>query len=260
MSSSRRFRDSSKSSTRLDRARQQSTALRARMKASIVFCQKRHERWMGWWQRAFRTPLVGYCGWVRSRSTSICSALIALLGLVVKPRILARTTPLRNSRNRRRQSALRQLRTEPLEVRALLAAFVEASTTLDLSLNQTNENVAIVSNGSSYTLSTSNIWTGTDSANVTGNGTNTLTVTTAGLAAFDTVTINDAVSTLGTAVTFNDSVANTYKDTFVISLDDAAAGTIAFSGATDFANTASLSASTSKNILLMQSSTVRLEA
>ena len=55
---------------------------------------------------------------------------------------------------------------------------------------------SFVSNDTSYllTLDAPNVWSGTDTANVTGSGSNTLTVTPAGLAAFDTIMITDSNS------------------------------------------------------------------
>jgi hypothetical protein len=55
---------------------------------------------------------------------------------------------------------------ERLEPRALLSGFNAAGATLDVDLNVANKNVAIVSNGTSYTLTlTGDTWSGTDNAN-----------------------------------------------------------------------------------------------
>ncbi|MCL4207963.1 MAG: hypothetical protein KJ000_36210, partial [Pirellulaceae bacterium] len=141
----------------------------------------------------------------------------------------------------------RRLFFETLEDRRVLASFAEAGAMLILTLDVASENVAIVSNGTSYTLTGTSNWTGTDSANVTGNGTTTLTVTTAGLAEFDTINILDA-SVSGTSVTFDDSGVNAYSDHFTITLDDAGAGPITFSGASSFSGSNTLSASTTGGI------------
>src|SRR5262249_9004270 len=85
---------------------------------------------------------------------------------------------------RRRSGARRVIRrparplVEHLEDRLAPATFAESGTQLNLDLNTASEAVSIVSNGTSYTLTLNgtNIWSGTNSANVTGNGTATLTV------------------------------------------------------------------------------------
>ena len=137
---------------------------------------------------------------------------------------------------------------------AKAGAFSEAGTQLNLDLNTNNEVVAIVSNGSTYTLTLfdkvttlGGTWSGLDSANVTGNGTATLTVTAAGLAAFDTLNVTD--SAVNTSVIFADSGANTYGDTFNITIDNTA-GSIEFSGASLFSGNAGITARTSRNIVL----------
>lgn len=127
--------------------------------------------------------------------------------------------------------------------------FAESGATLTLTLSAVNESVSIVSNGTSYTFTSNNLWSGTNSANVTGNGTTTLTVTTAGLAAFSQISITDA-AVAGTRVTFNNSGANAYTDNFDIVLDDPGAGQITFNGTTSFTGANTLSAFTSRNILV----------
>src|SRR5262245_48032044 len=71
---------------------------------------------------------------------------------------------------------------ELLEDRLTPATFNEVGATLNLDLNVANEAVSIVSGGTSYslTLNIGNTWSGTASANVTVNGSATLTVTGAG--------------------------------------------------------------------------------
>ena len=129
---------------------------------------------------------------------------------------------------------------------AKAATFSEAGAQLNLDLNTANEAVAIVANATTYTLTlTGGTWSGTNSANVTGNGAASMTVTAAGLIAFNTLRLTDSAT--GTAATFNNSGANTYGDTFDITLDNAA-GTITFNGASSFAGAASIAARTSRNI------------
>src|SRR5690348_5287278 len=90
-------------------------------------------------------------------------------------------------------------RVEHLEERLVPATYAEAGALLNLDLNVPNATLAVVSAGTSYTLTlTGDVWSGTNSGNVTGNGTSTLTVTAAGLAAFDTVNVTDSAA--GTAV------------------------------------------------------------
>jgi len=142
-----------------------------------------------------------------------------------------------------------------LEDRVNPATFAEAGAILNLDLDTAGEVVSIVSNGTSYTLSLiGGTWTGMNSVNVTGNGTATLNVTTAGLAAFNTMNLDDSAA--GTAATFANSGANSYSDTFNVTLDDAAAGAINFNGATRFTGGASLSASTSRNIAVNSGATL----
>ena len=95
-----------------------------------------------------------------------------------------------------------------LEDRVTPATFADNGTTLNLVLNTANTNAAIVSSGTSYNITlTGDTWTGTNDANVTGNGTATLTVTAAGIAAFtNRISLADAAAA-GDSVTFNDSGA-----------------------------------------------------
>ncbi|NQV25070.1 MAG: FG-GAP repeat protein, partial [Rhodopirellula sp.] len=156
----------------------------------------------------------------------------------------------RSTRNRR-QARLTRHQIEQLEERLLLTSFVESGTTLIIDLGA-SESVDVVSNGSSYTLTSNFNWSGFDSLNVEGDGTTTLTVTSFGLSTFDTITIDDSGS--ATSVSFSDSSSNNYEDTFSILLDDASAGGITFSGSTVFSGSASLSASTTQTVSVSTSS------
>ncbi|MDB5384865.1 MAG: hypothetical protein JWM11_511 [Planctomycetaceae bacterium] len=137
---------------------------------------------------------------------------------------------------------------ELLEDRSLLSGFSESVSALNINL-VANEHVAINANGSSYTLSldSGQIWTGSDSANVSGNGTGTITVTSAGISIFHTVNVTDSGS--GTSVTFVNSGSNSYFADFSVVLDDIAAGTITFTGSSTFDH-ALLSATTTRSILV----------
>ena len=134
---------------------------------------------------------------------------------------------------------------ESLEDRSVPATFAEAGAALNLNL-LANERVSIVANASTYTLSlTGGTWSGTDSANVTGNGTAALSVTAAGIAAFTDISLTDAGA--GTAVTFNNSGANFYSETFTITLDSGSNG-ISIAGRTRFSGTADLVATADNSI------------
>jgi hypothetical protein len=142
-----------------------------------------------------------------------------------------------------------------LEDRILLAGFTDATPALSLTL-AAHDAVGIVANASTYTLNlTSGTWSGTDDANVSGNGTATLTVQEA---AFNQINLIDAGA--GTSVTFNDSGSNSYASNFNIALTDAAAGPIAFNGATSFTGSNALSASTSGLIVANSGATVSANA
>ena len=121
-------------------------------------------------------------------------------------------TPRSQRRTEWRQAPAFRFRpaVETLEQRLVPATFADNGTTLNLILNKASTNVALVSNGSSYAFTlTGDTWSGSNDANVTGNGTATLTVTSAGIAAFTSkIGITDAAAR--TSVTFNDSGAKTY--------------------------------------------------
>ncbi len=143
---------------------------------------------------------------------------------------------------------------EGLEDRLMFAAFTDANPALSLSL-ATNDAVHVTANASTYTLNlTSGTWNGTDGANVTGNGTTTLTVQKA---AFNQVNLTDGSGAApGTSVTFDNSGANSYASGFSIALTNAAAGPIAFNGATIFTGASDLSASTSDFIVANPGSSI----
>jgi hypothetical protein len=134
-----------------------------------------------------------------------------------------------------------------LEQRQLLATFVETGSTLQIALG-TNETAGIVSQGATYALHLlTGTWSGTDSLNVTGNGSAALTVTNAGLSTFTKINIVDTGG--GDRVDFNDSGTNAYITNLAVGLTHSSAG-IYFSGSSTFSGTASLSASTDCYCLL----------
>ncbi|MEK6262351.1 MAG: hypothetical protein AABP62_27450, partial [Planctomycetota bacterium] len=171
-----------------------------------------------------------------------------------------RLTRVRSRRERRPFDLRGQLVQviERLEDRALLAAVSDGGgTTLTIEL-AANEDLAVVSNGATYTFSSDMNFTDGGVANAAADfsvfGGTSLTLQASGLTQYSTVSIID-VGTNST-VTFNPSGANTLSDIFSVVLDDAGAGAIVFNGATAFTGTNSLSVSTSKNILLNSGSSV----
>ncbi|MFO1485363.1 MAG: choice-of-anchor D domain-containing protein [Verrucomicrobiaceae bacterium] len=120
---------------------------------------------------------------------------------------------------------------------ARAATFNVSGTTLQLNLTTANETVAITAGASSYTFAlTGGTWSGTDSADATGNGTASLSAVKASFAA---VTVDD--SSTGNGANFNDSGANTYTSSFTITLDSTTPGTSTFSGTTAFTGSNALS-------------------
>lgn len=120
---------------------------------------------------------------------------------------------------------------------AKAATFNVSGTTLQLNLTVANESVAITAGAANYNfVLTGGTWSGTDSADVTGNGTASLSAVKASFAA---VTVDD--SSTGNGANFNDSGANTYTANFTITLDSATPGTSTFSGTTAFTGSNALS-------------------
>jgi hypothetical protein len=127
---------------------------------------------------------------------------------------------------------------------AQAATFTVSGSTLAINLTAANESVAITAGASSYTFAlTAGTWSGTNSADATGNGTASLSAVKA---SFTAVTVDDGST--GNAVTFNTSGANTYASSFTVTLDAATASTITFNGNTAFTGSAAFSASTSRDI------------
>ncbi|HUY90682.1 MAG TPA: DUF4214 domain-containing protein [Pirellulales bacterium] len=126
----------------------------------------------------------------------------------------------------------RLLSIEGLEDRRVLAAFSEVGGNLIVNL-AANEAVGVAATGAdAATLTlTGGTWSGTDDANVSGNGTATLTV--AHESAFGLVDVSD--SGTATSVAFNDSGANAYATSFTIGLHDSPAiPGLAFNGTSSF--------------------------
>src|SRR6516164_3225980 len=137
----------------------------------------------------------------------------------MKMRSLARQFSKRRANRSVREAARNAWLMDKLEDRLMLASFTDASPALNISLDASDA-VGIVANGTTYTFNlTSGTFSGTDNANVSGNGTSTLTVQKA---VFNQVSLTDGGG--GTSVTFNDSGSNTYDSSFSIALTNAAAG------------------------------------
>jgi hypothetical protein len=137
-----------------------------------------------------------------------------------------------------------------LEERLAPATFTDNGTTLNLVLTKASTSVALSSAGTSYTLTLSgDNWSGTNDANVTGNGRSTLTVTAAGIAAFtDQISITDSAAG-GDSVTFGTTGStNSYANNFNINLSNAQAGSITFYGRTSFSGANALTAATTHSI------------
>ncbi len=121
------------------------------------------------------------------------------------------------------------------------------SAILAISLQQ-QESLAIVSNGTSYSLTSNQTFNAVNAANpanagasFSGLGSHALTMTGAGLARYSRIDITDAGA--NDSVTFSDSGTNAYVNSFNVHLSNAAAGPILFLGTTDF-GAASLDATT----------------
>ncbi|WP_442509307.1 Calx-beta domain-containing protein [Novipirellula sp. SH528] len=153
-------------------------------------------------------------------------------------------------RRRNRMGISRLLEMEPLEDRRMLASFSEAGNVLSIDLSA-NEQVTIRNSGADYSLAlNSTTWSGSDSANASGNTLSSLTVTAAGLAAFDTINIVDSGD--GVSVVFDDNSAATFADSFNITLDNApASNSILFVGTNAFIGSAAINASTTRDIRLV---------
>jgi autotransporter-associated beta strand protein len=151
-------------------------------------------------------------------------------------------------RSRRPRRQRRKLLLERLEDRRLLAAFSESGATLNLVLGA-DESLSILSTPSDtyrFMLTTGGTFSGTNNAHVIGNGTNLLTVTSAGKTALDTIRITDSAAVAN--VLFADSGGNAYSDNFLLDLDNAGT-TVTFQGNSSF-GTSNLAVTTLGNIVL----------
>jgi hypothetical protein len=157
-----------------------------------------------------------------------------------------------------RMRSIRNLRIQKLEDKLPLAAdvsFLDVGDSLALRIDTADQAVYFQATEDGYEFSLdSGQFIGTDNANVSGNGTNLLTVSSTGIAAFDSIEVDDFAA--GGNFHFLNSGLNSVTETFDILLDRMDAGEITFSGTTQFVGSASLNAATSKNILVNAGSDV----
>lgn len=167
--------------------------------------------------------------------------------------------------NRTKQRRARRVLFESLENRSLLATLTEIGTTLQIELDNTNEFFGISSNGTSYTLTSSHSFVdgGVTSGRVESvlgwpaNPSAPVTVTAAGLAAYDSIQIVDAAGIQGTRVTI---AGGLFSDNVAVSLNDDLNGgageqSVVFSGSSSF-GAASLSVFSTRNIVASAGSAV----
>ena len=138
-----------------------------------------------------------------------------------------------------------------LEDRTTPAVLTEqTANTLLITLNNANEQLGIVSNGTTYTFTSTNSFTesglASPATDFSAFGTTTLTETATGLARYTTVDVVDSAT--GTSVAFNDSAANSYSSNFGVTLSKGSAG-ITFNGTSNFA-AGTLSARTDQAIIV----------
>lgn len=120
MTTRRNFRNGSNNATRAAKSQMKLQRLRDKVRASTQAFMARHQERMGWWQRTFRTPAIGF-SWLFQKAMSLAQAFLTILGLQTasfKPR----TSFSGRSSIVTRHSLLRALIHEPLEARQLLAA------------------------------------------------------------------------------------------------------------------------------------------
>lgn len=115
-------RNYSKSSSKIARLRDKALRLRDRIKQSEMAFLRRRESRLAWWQTAFRTPLVGFHGWVRSRCSSMWAAMMTILGLSRPNRLAPRASSIKATKKYRQSFTRSMLHAENLEQRQLLAA------------------------------------------------------------------------------------------------------------------------------------------
>ncbi len=122
----------------------------------------------------------------------------------------------------------------------------------------TNQTCAVVSNGTGYTITSNQTLSARNStdptnqsADFTGLGTKTLTLTSAGIAQY-AMGIEIVDEGPGTSVTFNNSATNAYSNNINVALTNTAAGAVIFNGNSTF-DSFNLQAFTTANIFVNSS-------
>lgn len=207
-----------------------------------------------------------------------------LLGTQFFRSLISRIRTTRVRQRKRPPQTEVQKSPEVLETRIVPATFTEVGDQLKLNLDQMLSNVSVTATpkGYKFTLGdyaapetawvqepAAKTWTGSDSANVTGNGTSTLIVTAAGMGSINSVDIftsfQDKFFVGASLVTFTDSGANSYRSSFNVTINDPFAsfqkgfpnaGQVKFEGTTSFTGGAGISVFTNANIVVGPGSTV----
>ncbi len=108
---------SNSNSGRFFRMKEKATRLREQIKNLNKVLFSRQQQRVTWWQRAFRTPLVGFQSWVFAKASSLWAAFLALIGFKAKtPKLEKRRGEISRSK-----TGLRSLMHEGLESRQLMA-------------------------------------------------------------------------------------------------------------------------------------------
>jgi hypothetical protein len=156
----------------------------------------------------------------------------------------------------RRHRRPQKLTVERLEQRLAPATLTEPNgTTLLITLDNANEALTVVSNGTTYSFGSSNNFVDggvSNAGDFTGFGTTALALNASGLARYSLIRVEDSAA--GASVAFNDSGLNAYSDAFQVALDGGSAG-VAFNGASIFGANA-LSVQTDRNITVNGGATV----
>jgi len=243
----RTIRDSFKRQRRAEETQRRAQRSADRREHQILASRRRQEERLTRWHRNFPRWIV--LPWTALEQTTalILQWFTALCGIQEQ-----------NRRTSHRRSQSRRLAfLEPLEQRQMLATLTNpVATTLDIAL-AANEDLAIVSNGGTYSFTSDTAFSDggvASTSDFSSFGTTSLTMNSSGLTRYDTIRITDAGA--NTTVAFNDSGSNVYSDHFSVTLNDAAAGQITFNGASPFAGTSAITANTTKNIVLNSGSSL----
>ena len=159
-----------------------------------------------------------------------------------------RRAPVRvsaHTRRRNRRGLPAGVSLETLEPRAMLTSFSYGGNVLALTIDNLDESlVASAAGSNAYTITSNDLFTGADiPGQITGAGTNTLSIATA--AALGTVFVTDTKA--GATFTFGSGKAGaTYDADFLLSLAIPGSGTVNVADATTFSGAHSLSATAAR--------------